>query len=64
MAKKDTEAYRRQLIYIREYNKQSPRMYIQFNKRTEADIIEWLADKRKATYVKKLIREDMARNGK
>ena len=64
MVKKGSEAYRRQLNYIREYNKKSPRMYIQFNRKTEADIIEWLADKRKATYVKKLIREDMARNKK
>ena len=60
---KDTTAYRNKLIYIREYNKKSPKINIQFNAKTEADMIQWLEGRQKATYVKQLIREDMIRNG-
>jgi hypothetical protein len=61
---KNTVAYKNKLIYIREYNKKSPRISIQFNAKTEADMIEWLNDKSKATYIKELIKKDMERNGK
>lgn len=38
------------------------RITFDFNKHTEADLIEWLnAQPAKATYIKRLIREDMAR---
>ena len=60
---KDTIAYRNKLNYIREYNKKSPKLYIQFNSNTEADLIQWLEGRQKATYIKQLIREDMNRKG-
>ncbi|MDV3426398.1 MAG: hypothetical protein LIR50_04290 [Bacillota bacterium] len=59
---KESQAYHNKLIYIREYNKKSPRLYIQLNNKTEADLIEWLNGKRKATYIKQLIREDMKKH--
>ena len=35
------------------------------NKNTDADLIEWLESQRnRAAYLKRLIREDMTRNGK
>ena len=61
---KNSKAYKNKLIYIREYNKKSPRISVQFNIKTEADMIEWLNDKAKATYIKELIRKDIERNGK
>ena len=61
---KNSKAYKNKMIYIREYNKQSPKVSVQFNIRTEADLIEWLSDKAKATYIKELIRKEMERNGK
>ena len=60
---KETQAYKNKLEYIKEYNKQMPKIYVQFNPKTEADLIEWLNDKAKATYIKDLIKEDMKRNG-
>ena len=60
---KETQAYKNKLAYIKEYNKKSPKMYIQFNARTEADIVEWLKNKVKATYIKELIRKDMQLKG-
>ena len=59
---KNTQAYKNKLIYIREYNKKSPKVSVQFNYKTESDMIEWLNGKQKATYIKKLIREDMQKN--
>lgn len=59
---KETVAYKNKLNYIREYNKKVPKLYIQFNPKTEADIVDWLNTKRKATYIKQLIREDMAKH--
>ena len=32
---------------------------VTFNKKTDADLLEWLADKKFSTYVKELIRKDM-----
>lgn len=61
---KDTQAYRNKLKYIREYNKKSPKLYIQFNYRTEPELIQWLEGRQKATYIKQLIREDMQRHQK
>ena len=58
---KETQAYKNKLAYIREYNKKSPKIYIQLNAKTESDIVEWLSDKAKATYIKELIRKDMER---
>ena len=60
---KETQAYKNKLEYIKSYNKQMPKIYVQFNPKTEADLIEWLNDKAKATYIKDLIKEDMKRNG-
>lgn len=34
---------------------------MKLNKRTDADILDWLADKSKQQYIKRLIREDMQR---
>lgn len=56
---KDTQAYKNKLNYIKEYNKNAPKIFIQLNPRTESDLIEWLSTKAKATYIKQLIREDM-----
>lgn len=58
---KDTQAYKNKLKYIKEYNKNAPKLFIQLNPRTESDLIEWLNTKVKATYIKELIREDMKR---
>lgn len=58
---KDTQAYKNKLNYIKEYNKNTPKIFIQLNPRTESDLIEWLSTKIKATYIKQLIREDMKR---
>ena len=60
---KETKAYKNKLEYIKAYNKQMPKIYVQLNPKTEADLIEWLNDKAKATYIKDLIKEDMKRNG-
>ena len=60
--RKETQAYKNKLAYIREYNKSNPKFYVQFNPRTEADMLEWLEGKRKATYIKALIRKDMEEN--
>ena len=60
---KETQAYKNKLEYIKLYNKQMPKIYVQFNPKTESDLIEWLNDKAKATYIKDLIKEDMKRNG-
>lgn len=59
---KDTMAYKNKLKYIKEYNKKVPKLYVQFNPKTEMDIVNWLNGRRKATYIKQLIREDMAKN--
>ena len=56
---KETTAYKNKLKYISEYNKTRPKVYIQLNPKTEQDMIDWLADKAKATYIKELIRKDM-----
>ncbi len=56
---KDTLAYKNKLAYIKEYNKRGYKIYLQFNKKTDSDIIEWLEDKQKATVIKRLIREEM-----
>lgn len=61
---KDTQAYKNKLKYIHEYGKNMPRFFITLNPRTEKDLIEWLDGKRKATYVKQLIREDMKKSGR
>ena len=61
---KETAAYKNKLSYIRDYNKaNSKKITFLLSKKSEADIIEWLEGKRKATYIKQLIREDMKRNG-
>lgn len=60
---KDTEAYKNKLNYIKKYNKDnSKKITFLLSKKSEADIIEWLNNKRKATYIKQLIREDMEKN--
>jgi len=59
---KDTMAYKNKLKYISEYNKKRPKVFIQLNPKTEGDMIEWLETKRKATYIKQLIRDDMEKN--
>lgn len=60
---KETQAYKNKLEYIKKYNKEvCKKIYMQLNPRTEADIIEWLEGRRKATYIKQLIREDMKKN--
>lgn len=62
---KETQAYKNKLAYIKNYNKEvCKKVYIQLNPRSESDIIEWLDTKRKATYIKQLIRDDMKRNGR
>ncbi len=61
--RKETQAYKNKLEYIKAYNKMMPKLTLQFNPKTEMDIIEWLNDKTKATYIKELIREDIKRNG-
>lgn len=60
---KDTMAYKNKLNYIREYNKKnSKKITFLLSNNSEADIIQWLDGKRKATYIKQLIREDMKKN--
>lgn len=59
---KETKAYKNKLKYIKEYNKKMPKVYIQFNPKTEDDIIQWMQGRQKATYIKQLIREDIKRN--
>jgi hypothetical protein len=42
------------------YNKENiANKVISFNKNTEADLLEWIKDKKFGTYVKNLIRADM-----
>lgn len=55
-----TEAHKRAQI---KYNKANTRQVtLRLNKRTEADIIEWLEQMgNKQGYIKRLIRDDMAR---
>lgn len=59
---KNTMAYKNKMIYIREYNKKSPKISVQFNIKTEPDLIKWMEGKQKATYIKQLIRADMEKN--
>ena len=59
---KETQAYKNKLEYIKDYNKKMPKIYVQFNPKTEQDIIDWLNGRQKATYIKKLIREDMKKD--
>ena len=60
---KETQAYKNKLEYIKKYNKNvCKKIYMQLNPRTEEDIIQWLDGRRKATYIKQLIREDMSKN--
>lgn len=56
---KETMAYKNKINYIREYNKKKIKLYMELNPKTESDIIQWLNGRRKATYIKQLIREDM-----
>lgn len=56
---KDTMAYKNKVKYIHQYCKNCSRVYLLLNPATESDLIEWLKDKKKATYVKQLIRNDM-----
>lgn len=56
---KNTLAYKNKLAYIKEYNKKGYKIYLQFNRNTDSDIIKWLEDKQKATVIKRLIREKM-----
>ena len=50
--------------YIMKYQKANTiQVNVRLSKKFDADIIEWLESKdAKATYIKKLIREDMSRN--
>ena len=60
---KDTKAYKNKLEYIKKYNKNvCKKIYMQLNPNTEADIIQWLEGRQKATYIKQLIRDDMKKN--
>ena len=60
---KNTQAYKNKIQYIMNYNKNvCKKVYMQLNPRTESDIIEWLDGRRKATYIKQLIREDMKKH--
>ena len=60
---KDTKAYKNKLEYIKGYNKEnSKKITFLLSKKSEADIIQWLDGKRKATYIKQLIKEDMKKN--
>lgn len=59
---KNTIAYKNKLEYIKQYNKKMPKIYVQFNPKTEGDMLEWLDGRQKATYIKQLIREDMKKN--
>ena len=55
------------ISYITRYQKaNTTQVNVRLSKKYEADIINWLnslGDLGKATYIKKLIREDMERNG-
>ena len=55
------------ISYITRYQKaNTTQVNVRLSKKYEADIINWLnslGDIGKATYIKKLIREDMERNG-
>ncbi len=60
---KETQGYRNKIEYIKQYNKNvCKKFFMQLNPRTEADIIEWLEGRRKATYIKQLIRDDMKKS--
>lgn len=55
------------ISYITRYQKaNTTQVNVRLSKKYDADIINWLnslGDIGKATYIKKLIREDMERNG-
>lgn len=55
------------ISYITRYQKaNTTQVNVRLSKKYDADIINWLnslGDLGKATYIKKLIREDMERNG-
>ena len=55
-------AYKNKLEYIKKYNKTMPKLTLQFNPKTEADIIQRLEGRQKATYIKQLIRQDIEKN--
>ena len=56
---KQSMAYKNKLAYIKEQNKLNLRFYFTLNPNTESDLIQWLNGRKKATYIKQLIREDM-----
>ena len=58
---KESMAYKNKLAYIKECNKKKYRFYITINPKTEKELYDWLDGRKKATYVKQLIREEIAR---
>ncbi len=60
---KETKAYKNKLNYISKYNKQNTtRVILALSKNYDKDIIERLEEvEAKATYIKKLIREDIGK---
>ncbi len=53
---------RAKMDYNNDYNKRTYKsITLRFNKQTESDIIEWLAEKDTTPYIRSLIRADMAR---
>ncbi len=58
---KESLAYKNKLAYIKKMNKLNKRFYIILNPKTEQELIDWLQDKQKGTYIKRLIREDIAK---
>lgn len=62
---RESMAYKNKMAYTREYCKENCiKYYVSVNKNTEQDLYNYLKDMGgRATYIKRLIREDMARKG-
>ena len=62
---RESKAYKNKMAYTRNYCKENCiKYYVSVNKLTEQDLVEYLGDmKNRATYIKRLIREDMERRG-
>lgn len=62
---RESKAYKNKMAYTREYCKENCiKYYVSVNKLTEQDLCDYLKDmKGRATYIKRLIREDMIKRG-
>lgn len=55
------EYLKRKREYIKKWNSTKPKISLEFNYKTEPELCEWMKKQEKAPYIKRLIREDIAK---